>query len=130
MSNKSAPMRLVAIAFAALSLGVAAPATVRADDAHQDLSTVVKTVSSLWKADCSVRWREAVEIELKIGSGGSIVEGPKWINPIDDPATRAGADAIIKTIVANQPYTNVPATIYDKILTIEFDQTRACGQTK
>ena len=130
MGNKGAPMRRIALALAALSLGVAVSATVKADDPHQDLSMVAKTLSGTWKADCSVRWREVVEIELKMGSGGSIIEGPKWINPIDDLATRAGAAAIIKTIVANQPYTDVPATIYDKSLTIEFDQTRACGQTK
>ncbi len=121
-------MKYSVVAAFMLVFALSMPDRGRADDV-QALTQMVHTLSRHWQPDCTVHWTRNIQISLRIGSDGRIVGDPAWTNPIDDPSTRKAAEAVIKTIVDNQPYLGLPATIYDQTLAIEFEPRQACGQT-
>ena len=118
--------RLPALA-AVFLLGL--PLQVDAQD-RPDLSPLTGMIAKQMPLDCTVQWTQGISVQLRIAANGRLVEAPVWRNPVDDPALRKIADRLIRVIVANQPYDHLSATIYDKPVSIDFDQSRACDQTK
>ena len=116
-------LALAAMVFLAL------PPQVHAEDGP-DLSPLTGMIARQMPLDCTVRWTQGLSVQLRIAADGRLAEAPVWRNPVDDPALRKIADRLIRVIVANQPYDHLSATIYDKPVSIDFDQSRACGQTK
>ncbi len=98
--------------------------------ARTDIGTIVRGISQRWTPNCGLPGSDQVVVDIRfmIAADGRISKGPEWLNPRNDPLWEASASRAIGAVKAGEPYTNLPAAIYNRPIEITFDAARACGK--
>jgi len=95
---------------------------------HLDKQMLTHKLMQVWMAPCDLEHGKetSVPVRFTLTPDGNLQGEPEWSGGNGEAVWREAANRAIAAVKKAQPYTNLPADLYNHPITIYFDAQKAC----